>query len=260
MTRRKSLVLLMLGALWAFTMQPVRAESAKLDSATIAIGAAGKMQAVLMTPAGPGPFPGILVLQTSTGEQPEDMGFARRLVREGYVVMVPYFLEAYKIDASTPQAAFTTQAEAIYADLTDGLAQLSKNRKVISKKLGAIGFSNGGYFALWLAATGQVQAGISYYGALTGAGSDDAMDRFHKVFSGTSAPVLILHGEADFTVPVSKAVELNSILTAAGTPLEFHAYRGAAHRFDRETGSANQDAAGDAWLRSRDFFAKYLKK
>jgi carboxymethylenebutenolidase len=188
------------------------------------------------------------------------MGFAKRLVREGYVVLVPYFLDAYGIKAIAPQEAFTTHGQAIYADLAASLELLRKNVKVNGKRLGAIGFSNGGYFALWLAATGQVQAGVSYYGALTGAGTDNSLGLFRKVFTGSSSPVLILHGEADFTVPVAKAVELSSILTAAGTPLEFHAYSGAAHRFDREAGSANKDAAGDAWLRSMGFFDKILKK
>jgi carboxymethylenebutenolidase len=250
-------MLVVTGAILALAIQPIVAESTKIDSSTITAGATGKMKAVLMTPEGAGPFPAILVLQNSTGEQPEDMGFARRLVREGYVVLVPYFLDAYEIKSSAPQTAFTTHAEAIYADLTASLDLLRKNSKVNGKKLGAIGFSNGGYFALWLAATSQVQASASFYGALTGAGTDDSMTRFRKVFNDKSSPVLILHGETNFTVPVAKAVELSAILTSAGTPLDFHAYRSAG---GREAGSASQDTAGDAWILSRDFFRKNLKK
>jgi len=83
-----------------------------------------------------------------------------------------------------------------------------------------IGFSNSGYFSLWLAAAGQVQAGVSYYGALSGAGTDRTLSRFRQVFTSASAPVLILHGTNDSTVPVLKAIELDAILAATQTPHE----------------------------------------
>lgn len=233
---------------------------AQAGAKTINTGVNGKVRAELMMPDGPGPFPAILVLHTSGGMQPEDLSYAKRLVKEGYVVLVPYFLEAYGIAAATRQDSFTTYANAIYADFEATLGLLSKNEKVDGKKLGAVGFSNGGYFALWLAATGKVQAGVAYYGAVTGARTDMQFARFRAAFSSISSPVLILHGEADSTVPIEKVRQLDSILTAAGSPHEFHEYPGAEHRFDRDGGSANKAAAADAWLRSRDFFDRTLKK
>jgi dipeptidyl aminopeptidase/acylaminoacyl peptidase len=71
--------------------------------------------------------------------------------------------------------------------------------------------------------------------------------------------VLILHGDADSTVPIEKAIQLDSILTAAGSPHEYHEYAGAEHRFDREGGSANKEAAADAWLRSMAFWTNTEK-
>jgi carboxymethylenebutenolidase len=248
-------MLVVAGVLWALLAQPALA-----SSTTVKTGVNGKMKAVLMTPDGPGPYPAILVLHTSGGLQPADMEFAQRLVREGYVVLVPYFLEAYGIEARTRQEAFTTYAQDIYADLVASLNLLRSNAKVDGTKLGAVGFFSGGYFALWLAATGQVQAGVSYYGAVTGAATDKSLSLFRRVFTAGSAPVLILHGEKDSTVPVEKAIQLDSILTAAGSPHDFREYSGAEHLFDREGGSANKEAAADAWLRTQDFFNKILKK
>jgi len=242
-------------ALWALCAQPAWA-----GSTTVKTGANGKMKAVLMTPDGPGPYPAILLLHTSGGLQPADTDFAQRLVREGYVVLLPYYFATYGIEARTRQEAFTTYAQNIYADLVASLNLLRSNAKVDGTKLGAVGFSSGGYFTLWLAATGQVQAGVSWYGAVTGAATDKSLSRFRGVFTTGSAPVLILHGDADSTVPVEKAIQLDSILTAAGSPHEFHEYSSAEHLFDREGGSANKEAAADAWLRTQAFFNKILKK
>jgi carboxymethylenebutenolidase len=240
--------------LWALFALPALA-----DSTSIRVGVNKNMEAQLMTPDGPGPYPAILLLHTSGGLQAADLDYAKRLVAKGYVVLVPAFLDAYGIRARTRKLTFTTYAQPIYADLVASLNLLRSDGKVDGRKLGAIGFSNGGYFALWLAATGEVQAGISYYGALTGAASDRSLSRFRQVFTSTSSPVLLLHGSDDSTVPARKAIELDSILTAAHSRHEFHQYPGAEHRFDREGGAANEAAAADAWQRTQAFLDRNLK-
>lgn len=239
--------------LWALFAAPASA-----DAGSIKVGVNKNMDAQLMTPDGPGPYPAILLLHTSGGLQSADLDYAKHLVAVGYVVLVPAFLDAYGIRARTRQLTFTTYAQPIYADFVASLDLLRSNDKVDGRKLGAIGFSNGGYFALWLAATGQVRAGISYYGALTGAGTDRSLSRFRQVFTNTSAPVLILHGTDDSTVPVAKAIELDSILTAAQSRHEFRQYPGAEHRFDRDGGAGNEAAAADAWQRTQGFLNKNL--
>ena len=139
------------------------------------------------------------------------------------------------------------------------LDQLRANPKVDGSKRAAIGFSNGGYFAVWLAAAGKVRAGISYYGALSGAGSDREQVRFREVINDRSSPILILHGRADSTVPISQAAQLDRILTAAKVPHEYVNYDGAAHVFERTSGKDNEAAAADAWTRTLAFLKNNLK-
>lgn len=234
--------------------------SALADSTTIKVGVNKNINAQLMMPEGPGPYPALLLLHTSGGLQTGDTEYAKRLVAEVYVVLVPAFLEAYGIQAKTRQLTFTTYAQPIFDDFVASLEQLRRNNKVNARKLGAIGFSNGSYFALWLAATGQVQAGVSYYGALSGAGTDRSLSRFQQVFSAQSAPVLILHGTNDSTVPIGKAIELEKILAEKQAPHEFYPYPGAEHRFDRDRSSSNDTASEDAWQRTITFLSKFLKE
>ena len=225
------------------------------------VGVKNNMRAFLLTPDGPGPYPGILVLHTSGGLQSADTEFAEHLVESGYVALVPAFMEAYGITARTRRDTFVGDASAIYADFVAALDVLSHLSKVKGAKLGAVGFSNGGYFAVWLAAAGKVQAGVSYYGALTGAGSDTSLGRFREAFAKSSAPVLILHGTADGTVPMQAAQHLAEIIAAVQSPYELQLYPGVDHRFERDHGAPAADAAAaDAWQRTLAFFAKYLRQ
>jgi len=243
-----------------FVIAILLAPSARADESTVSVGAKQNMTAYLYTPDGPGPYPGILLLHTSAGLKGADIAYAKQLVSQNYVVLVPAFMAAYGITGRTRQNTFTTFADPIYADFVAALDMMARQPKVAGRKLGAIGFSNGGYFAMWFAATNKVAAGVAYYGAFNGAGTDRGLNRFHAAFTETSAPVLILHGTGDDTVPLTVAENLVSIAKAAGSPYEAQIYKGAWHQFERVgSGSENAAAAADAWPRTLAFFGKYLQ-
>ena len=235
------------------------ASGAGAASTSLTVGVRHNMNATLITPDGPGPYPGVLILHTSGGLEPADLAYAQRLAQAGYVCLVPAFMAAYGISAQDRRVTFTTDAQPIYADFVDALAQLRQQPQVAGSKLGAVGFSNGGYFAAWLAATGAVQAAVSYYGALSGGGTDTQLQRFQQVFTAGSSPLLILHGTADATVPVEAARRLAGILNAVHAPYAIQLYPGAGHRFERDLASgADRAAADDAWQRTLVFLKQYL--
>lgn len=251
------LMLPLMFALLALVAFPSGAPAQQTD---LLVGVNKSMHATLIAPDGDGAYPGVLVLHTSGGLEGADIAFAQALVKAGYVALVPAFLQAYGITGRTRIQTFTADADPIYADLVAALDTLAHDPRVSGRKLGAVGFSNGGYFAMWLAATGKVQAGVSYYGALSGAGTDKDLVRFKSVFNRTSSPVLILHGLDDGTVPVGAARKLGALVTAAGSPVEVHLYDGAGHRFERTPGSQpDTAAAADAWQQTLAFLAKSLK-
>ena len=242
--------------IWAMPLS-----SARAGQSDMMVGVSVTMHATLFTPDGPGPYPAVLVLHTSGGLRDADLAYAQALAKAGYVALVPAFLNAYGISAAHRQETFTNKAEPIYADLAAAVDMLRQNPLVRGRKIGAVGFSNGGYFAMWLAATGKVAAGVSYYGALSGAGADTSLERFRQVFNHNSSPVLILHGTNDHTVPVGAAKRLGAIITAAGSPFELKLYEGADHEFDRDPGpEVQRNAAADAWVRTSAFLAQNLAR
>ncbi|HYM92444.1 MAG TPA: dienelactone hydrolase family protein [bacterium] len=229
-------------------------------SSSVLVGVRHNMRANVITPDGHGPYPGVLVLHTAGGLEPADLDYAQRLAREGYVCLVPAFMEAYRISGPSRDADIVAHASELYADFVDALAVLRRNEKVGGSRVGAVGFSAGGGFATWLAATSKIQAGVSYYGGFR-PGTDLSLSQMQAAFTSTSAPVLILQGSADAPATVRVAERLRAILDRAHSPYEIYFYPGAGHTFERELASkANRDAAEDSWRRTLEFLGKYLKQ
>jgi carboxymethylenebutenolidase len=248
-----------LSAAIGLTLALFLSTSVSASETSVKVGVKKNMNATLIAPDGPGPYPGVLVLHTSSGLQQADLAYARKLAEQGYVCLVPAFMDTYGITGKTRQQTFTGYARDIYNDFLTAIDFLKSSDKVAGGKVGAIGFSNGGYFAMWLAATAKVDAGVSYYGALNGAGTDKELTRFSSTFDKNSAPVLILHGSDDRTVPVGAAQHLGGIVKSAGSPYELKIYDGADHVFERDLrNDAQKAAAADAWQKTQAFFAKWL--
>lgn len=241
-------------ALWITPGLAMAAESVQLK-----VGVGEKMDATLYKPAGAGPFPAVLVLHTSGGLRPADHAYAGKLADEGYVTLVPDFFTPYGLRQGNRQLTFTTHAKAIYADFVAAVEALKKMKEVRAERIGAVGFSNGGYWALLLAANGQIQAGVSYYSAVTGAATDKSLQAFQAAFTAKSSPVLVLHGGRDSTVAVQYAESLVAILKKADVRHDFHLYSSAEHSFERGR-NADPAVAADAWARTIRFLNDALQK
>jgi carboxymethylenebutenolidase len=233
--------------------------AAAAEGMPVKVGVGQKMDATLYKPAGAGPFPAVLVLHTSGGLQGADHQYAGRLAGEGYVSLVPDFFTPYGLSQGNRQQTFTTHAQAIYADFVAAIGMLQKMKEVRADRIGAVGFSNGGYWAVLLAAKGDIQAGVSYYGAVTGAGTDRSLQAFQAAVTAKSSPVLVLHGGRDSTVAAQFAESLAAILRNANAPHEFRLYPSAEHSYDRKR-YYDGEATADSWERTRRFLDATLRK
>lgn len=241
-----------------FLVTPLSA--AAMETADLKTGVKREMDAAQFSPDGAGPFPAVIVLHGSGGVDRADILYARRLADEGYVALVPNYMGAYRITTLTHVDVFRVHAAAIDADLEVAAEMLRASPKVAGGKIGAVGFSYGGYFAAWLAAVGKVDTAVSYYGALTADGSDKDMARLKAAFSDASAPLLILHGATDRVTPVDIARQFDTLLQAAGARHELHVYDGVGSRFERDPSSSlEQEASRESWMRMLAFLGRALR-
>ncbi len=237
---------------------PASPVSAFEQTSISGLGSTKMVHAELFMPDGKGPFPAVLILHTSGGVKKYDIAYAQKLAQEGYACLIPYYFDAYSISYATRNWATTVYAENILSDFTAEIQYLKDQPKINKEKIGAVGFSMGGYWALILAGMKKVQAGVSYYGALSG-GAINSEIRYHfeDVFNKHSSPVLILHGEDDMIVDVKFAQQLAGMLKGKFCTYELHIYPNARHRFDRGE-SLHVPAARDSWSRTLSFLKKYL--
>ncbi len=221
---------------------------------TIKVGVSRNMEATLYVPDGPGPFPMVLVLHTSSGISSADQGYCGNLAKEGYICIAPAFLRAYGISNEMRRLSFTKEAKAIMGDFIEIIGELNALPKAKQGAVGVVGFSNGGFFAMMLASINKVKAGVSYYGALDGARSHLNLQPFRERFTSASAPVLILAGESDTTIGKEPPRQLAAILDACGARYELKFYPNTEHCFDRcSNAPGNAAAAADAWPRTLAF-------
>jgi acetyl esterase/lipase len=133
----------------------------------------------------------------------------------------------------------------------------AKTLGIEPQRIAVVGYSAGGYHALFTAGTGdrpefegsggnagagtKVAACIAYYPAtnvpanMLPAGSDAAAQRAANATTYIAAgfpPVLIFHGMKDTTIPVESSKRLVQQFQDANVPVEFHAFEGVPHVFD----------------------------
>jgi carboxymethylenebutenolidase len=125
----------------------------------------------------------------------------------------------------------------------DAISHVEQLPQVDAQRIGLLGFSLGAYLALSVASVdSRVKAVVEFFGGFP---------KEMKLFMRRLCPVLILHGEADATVPVEEAYDLQALLEKKGIPYEMKIYPGAGHGF-------NDDVWRDAGMRSLYFLQKFL--
>jgi carboxymethylenebutenolidase len=216
-------------------------------------GNSGQMRGYLVQPAGPGPFPAVLVIHENRGLNPYIEDVARRAAVEGFVALAPDGLFPVGGYPGNDDDGRTLQGNLDQAKLrTDMLngATFLKSHKLSSGKLGVTGFCWGGSTVNFLAVTlgSDLQAGVPFYGA---AAETAGVPKI-------KAPLLIQYAETDQRInEMWPAFE--TALKAAGVPHQMHIYPGTQHGFhNNSTPRYHEASAKLAWDRSIAFFKKNL--
>ena len=216
-------------------------------------GNSGQMRGYLVQPAGPGPFPAMLVIHENRGLNPYIEDVARRAAVEGFVALAPDGLFPVGGYPGNDDDGRTLQANLDQGKLrTDMLnsAILLKAHKLSNGKLGVTGFCWGGSTVNFLAVTlgSDLRAGVPFYGA---AADTAGVPRI-------KAPLLIHYAETDQRInEMWPAFE--TALKAAGVPHQMHIYPGTQHGFhNNSTPRYHEPSAKLAWERTVAFFRTNL--
>ena len=216
-------------------------------------GNSGQMRGYLVQPAGPGPFPAVLVIHENRGLNPYIEDVARRAAVDGFLALAPDGLfpaggyPGNDDDGRTLQAGLD-QAK-LRTDMLNG-ARFVKAHKLSTGKLGVTGFCWGGSTTNFLAAAlgADMHAGVPYYGAAAETASVPKI----------KAPLLIQYAESDERINAMWPA-FESALKAAGVSYQAHIYPGTQHGFhNNSTPRYNEPAAKLSWERTIAFFKANL--
>lgn len=187
-------------------------------------------------------FPAVVALYGSGGGHAGMAEPAGMLASRGFAVFVLHYFDRTGTTFADKETIFR-HFPVWVKTLWDAISEVERQPQVDPARIGLLGFSLGAYLSLSDAAIDKrVQAVVEFFGGLP---------KEMKLFMRRLCPVLILHGEADPTVPVEEAFHLQKMLEKKGIPYEMKIYPGAGHGFRGETWQ-------DAGLRALAFLKKYL--
>ncbi|HKM86572.1 MAG TPA: dienelactone hydrolase family protein [Terriglobales bacterium] len=195
-----------------------------------------------------GPVPAVIALYGAGGGVSGMERYASMLAAQGFAVYLLHYFDRTGIEsADKPPIVKQTIMRNFplwMKTLWDATSFVETQPPVDRQRIALLGFSLGAYLSLANSAIDyRVKAVIEFFGG---------MPKEMNFFMRRLCPVLILHGEADPTIPVEEAYQLQRLLEKKGIPYEIRIYAGAGHGFEDEI------VWRDAGLRSLQFLQKYL--
>ena len=215
-------------------------------------------------PRGPAPA-GILLLHEIWGLSAPIAALVVRLADCGYITAAPHLYHRIA-DPVVTDGKFTgarryhdtLTAEGLLFDIESALAWIHAKG---AQRVAVIGFSMGGTLALWAAATLNIDAAITFYGASL------ASPRWPGIFSGIDAaralksPWLGIYAGKDTSTPARDLQQLREILAHDARESALIVYPGVRHGFALDPDSPRHAAAEteDASKQVRLFLKTHLR-
>ena len=188
-------------------------------------------------------LPAVVALHGAGGNVTGMERYASTLAAQGFAVYVLHYFDrtgTESADKPTIMLNFPLWMKTLW----DAISFIETQSQVDRERIALLGFSLGAYLSLANSAIdNRVKAVVEFFGG---------MPKEMHLFMKRLCPVLILHGEADSTIPVEEAYQLQRLLEKKGIPYEIKIYPGIGHGFEDET------IWRDAGLRSLKFLQKYL--
>ncbi len=192
-----------------------------------------------------GKGPGVLVVHAWWGLNPFFRDLCKRLTDEGFTVAAPdlYHGKTASTIEEAKKLRGTLKGPIVQRELLAAVDTLKASCS--SQTVGVLGFSLGGYWALWLTMQPKLPIGtaVIFYGARNGD------------YSASQAAFQFHFAEKDDYVSASAVKGQMKNLKTATRPAEYYTYPGTTHWFfesDRSD-AFNAQAASLAWERTINF-------
>jgi len=214
-------------------------------------------------PSGNGPFPAVILLHSSGGFKSNQMlnYLGDDYIENGFAIYAPDFFKRHGITTETRKKTWTSFRKPIEKELSEIVELVKKDKKIDSKNVFAVGFSNGGYWATYLAGTKQVNAASSHYGVWTFKGGLNGYPV--KYVKKDCNPLLVLHSTKD---QIQKIEYVRSHIEKAKktcTKVKVHYYTNGGHAWESQKYNGgvgyNKDVWKDAVTRTINFFKENKK-
>jgi len=214
------------------------------------------IQAFLAQPAETDAQPAILLLHEWWGLTGQIKDLARRLADEGFVALAPdlYSRSGHQVTTDPREAGKLMESlssQAALRDLNAAIQFLKAQTSVDGLRIGVIGLSMGGTFALMMAThNSEVRAAVSFYGKVP------PLETFRFLL----CPVLYHDAARDAWVTRREVDVLREGFAKYGKPGEVAVYADANHGFVNEATPAvyRADDAKRAWERTLAFLRREL--
>ena len=234
----------------------------KLSETEVRVPAAGyQIRSIVVTPAGDGPWPGVLLYTDIFQLTESTLRTARRLASAGFVVCVPEIYPRTELAGVVLEFDDPGKAAGLAGAAATTTAQFDEDRVAVLDYLEtrddvtalfATGFCIGGHLAFRAAFDPRVAATVCFYptGLQNGGlGADDpgSLSRAADI----RGRLMIVFGSRDPHVPADARLQIVSALYAAGhDDVELHVYRGGEHAFMRDVGPRHDPYLTDLALTS----------
>lgn len=225
----------------------------------------GDLRAYVAVPDGPGPFPGVVLIQEAFGVNDYIQSEVKRLASHGYVGISPDIFrgQTFSYDEFS-KIMPTLQAltdEGMIADIRACVAYLDAQPSVVHENYGAVGFCMGGRLAYLSAVEiDKVAAAASFYGG--GIAPDEprlwkpVVDRVPDVH----AELLMIYGADDEGITPSEHGRVAEALSREKKRYELSVYPGAPHGFaSTDRPSYRPEQAEAAWAETLALFDRTLR-
>ena len=221
----------------------------------------GVMKLYVSRPNGPGPFPGVVVIQGQKGVDRFIEEFTQRLASAGYAAAAPdlYHRDAPDCRDDGPTRRGRLRDSGVIKDVNATVEFLKRQRSVDGDRLGIIGFCMGGRVAYLMAAANPAfKAAVDYYGGDIFSPWGDGPSPFQRT-AEIHCSIMGHFGEEDKNPSLDDMRKLDAELTRHAKIHEFYSYANTGHAFMDPHGDKYRPHSAEAsYARTVDFYARHL--